>query len=204
VGGARLVETAAINTGRWFNLSWRRAACRLEVRRPAPRLPLNGTHFVDISMPALVNCGAGASRPEPGHLAAVLERQFRLVCRARYLEHVAMIAPCRKYRGDQARRCHAIRPLHPAALEYVRQLSGIVGATNPNGCGRNCGASGGRGAQRGFRMQPDRRGCWTRMWFDASARTGFVVVQPASCRWACGSKSLCIASAPSEPTRDEI
>jgi SAM-dependent methyltransferase len=55
-----------------------------------PRLPIAGTHFIDISPPAIERLNAGGGLAVPGEIAALpfTDQEFDLVCACDVIEHV--------------------------------------------------------------------------------------------------------------------
>jgi SAM-dependent methyltransferase len=55
-----------------------------------PRLPIAGTHFIDISPPAIERLNAGGGFAVPGEIAALpfTDQEFDLVCACDVIEHV--------------------------------------------------------------------------------------------------------------------
>jgi SAM-dependent methyltransferase len=89
--GARLVEPQRFNTWPLVQSLLPQGGSRLEVAPGLrPRLPLDGTHFVDISMPALVKLkgrGASATLSQVTSLPFA-SGSFDLVCALDIIEHV--------------------------------------------------------------------------------------------------------------------
>ena len=89
--GARLVEPQRFNTWPLVQSLLPQGGSRLEVAPGLrPRLPLDGTHFVDISMPALVKLrgrGASATLSQVTSLPFA-SGSFGLVCALDIVEHV--------------------------------------------------------------------------------------------------------------------
>ena len=89
--GARLVEPQRFNTWPLVQSLLPHAAGRLEVAPGLrPRLPLDGTHFVDISLPALVKLRARGASAILGQVTAMpfATGSFGLVCALDIVEHV--------------------------------------------------------------------------------------------------------------------
>jgi SAM-dependent methyltransferase len=89
--GARLVEPQRFNTWPLVQALIPQGGRRLEIAPGLrPRLPLDGTHFVDISMPALVKLqrrGASATLSQVTSLPFATD-SFGLVCALDIVEHV--------------------------------------------------------------------------------------------------------------------
>ena len=89
--GARLVEPQRFNTWPLVQSLLRQGDSRLEIAPGLrPRLPLDGTHFVDISMPALAKLrgrGASATLSQVTSLPFA-SNSFGLVCALDIVEHV--------------------------------------------------------------------------------------------------------------------
>ena len=89
--GARLVEPQRFNTWPLVQSLLPQGGSRLEIAPGLrPRLPLDGTHFVDISMPALVKLrgrGASATLSQVTSLPFA-SNSFDLVCALDIVEHV--------------------------------------------------------------------------------------------------------------------
>jgi SAM-dependent methyltransferase len=118
--GARLVEPQRFNT--WPLVQSLASGCdsRLEVAPGLrPRLPLDGTHFVDISLPALVKLklrGASATLSQVTSLPFA-SGSFGLVCALDIVEHVADEDAAFSELSRVARAGAALLlsvPLHPA------------------------------------------------------------------------------------------
>ena len=89
--GARLVRPDRFNTWPVVEALARAAPERLEVAPGLrPRLPLPGTHFVDISHPALAQLRAAGGHAALGSITRLpfAEARFDLVCACDVMEHV--------------------------------------------------------------------------------------------------------------------
>jgi len=89
--GARLVEPSRFNTWPLVQSLLPQAARRLEVAPGLrPRLPIEGSQFVDISGPALAKLHARGANAVQGHVTALPFRDasFDLVCALDIIEHV--------------------------------------------------------------------------------------------------------------------
>jgi SAM-dependent methyltransferase len=89
--GSRLVEPHRFNTWPLVQSLLPASGLRLEVAPGMrPRLPIEGTQFVDISAPALQSLGARGGRVTLGEVTALpfADAQFELVCALDIIEHV--------------------------------------------------------------------------------------------------------------------
>jgi SAM-dependent methyltransferase len=88
---ARLVEPERFNTWPLVSVLAAKASLRLEVAPGLrPRLPIAGTHFVDISAPALATLQRRGGRVVIGPISALpfQDASFDLVCALDIVEHV--------------------------------------------------------------------------------------------------------------------
>ena len=87
---ARLVDPARFNTWPLVRSLLAQSRCRLEVAPGLrPRLPIEGTHFVDFSAPALVRLREGGARAVVGLVTSIPfpDACFDLVCAFDIIEH---------------------------------------------------------------------------------------------------------------------
>ncbi|MDO6748296.1 class I SAM-dependent methyltransferase [Gilvimarinus sp. 1_MG-2023] len=87
----RLIEPSRFNTWRHFSEYSRNAPERLEVGAGMrPRLPIEGTHFVDISEPALQQLAAKGGVSKAGDITQLpyADNTFDLICALDIIEHV--------------------------------------------------------------------------------------------------------------------
>jgi SAM-dependent methyltransferase len=119
--GARLTEPQRFNTWPLVMRLTADATRRLEVAPGLrPRFPLHGTHFVDISVPALQRLQAGGASALQGHVTALpfADATFDVVCALDIIEHVvdddgALAELARVAKPGAAVLLSA--PLHPAS-----------------------------------------------------------------------------------------
>lgn len=119
--GARLTEPQRFNTWPLVARLTADATQRLEVAPGLrPRFPLHGTHFVDISVPALQRLQAGGASALQGHVTALpfADATFDAVCALDIIEHVvdddgALAELARVAKPGAAVLLSA--PLHPAS-----------------------------------------------------------------------------------------
>src|SRR5262249_59741152 len=89
--GCRLVEPDRFNTWPLVQSVLPQSGLRLEVAPGLrPRLPIDGTHFVDISTPALEPLRARGGRVTMGEVTALpfADSMFDLVCALDIIQHV--------------------------------------------------------------------------------------------------------------------
>ena len=119
--GARLTEPQRFNTWPLVARLTAGTTHRLEVAPGLrPRFPLQGTHFVDISTPALQRLQAGGASALQGHVTALpfADATFDAVCALDIIEHVvddegALAELARVAKPGAALLLSA--PLHPAS-----------------------------------------------------------------------------------------
>jgi SAM-dependent methyltransferase len=119
--GAQLTEPQRFNTWPLVTRLIAGATQRLEVAPGLrPRFPLHGTHFVDISVPALQRLQAGGASALQGHVTALpfADATFDAVCALDIIEHVvdddgALAELARVAKPGAAVLLSA--PLHPAS-----------------------------------------------------------------------------------------
>ena len=88
---ARLIDPARFNTWTLVRSLLAQSRCRLEVAPGLrPRLPIEGTHFVDFSAPALARLRERGARAAVGLVTSLPfpDRGFDLVCAFDIVEHV--------------------------------------------------------------------------------------------------------------------
>lgn len=88
---AKLVEPERFNTWPLIRPLVTRATCRLEVAPGLrPRLPIDGTAFVDISMNALTKLAARGGRPAMASIGRLpfADETFDLLCALDIIEHI--------------------------------------------------------------------------------------------------------------------
>jgi SAM-dependent methyltransferase len=118
--GARLVEPERFNTWPLIQALLPRCASRLEVAPGLrPRLPIEGTHFVDLSAPAAARLRSRGASVAVGLVTALpyLDAAFDLVCAFDIVEHVDDDTAALREIARVARPGAAILisvPLHPA------------------------------------------------------------------------------------------
>jgi SAM-dependent methyltransferase len=117
--GARLVEPSRFNTWPLVQSLLPHAARRLEVAPGLrPRLPIEGSQFVDISAAALAKLRARGASAVQGHVSALPFRDasFDLVCALDIIEHVEDEDAALAEISRVANRAAAVlisAPLHP-------------------------------------------------------------------------------------------
>jgi SAM-dependent methyltransferase len=118
--GARLVEADRFNTWPLIRSLLPRCASRLEVAPGLrPRLPIEGTHFVDLSVPAAAKLHSRGASVAVGLVTALpyVDAAFDLVCAFDIVEHVDDDTSALREISRVARPGAAILisvPLHPA------------------------------------------------------------------------------------------
>ena len=156
--GARLVEPEQFNTWPLVRSLLSDCGRRLEVAPGLrPRLPIEGTQFVDISAPALMKLRERGAQVVLSQIRSLpfADGAFDLVCALDVIEHVDddHRRPVGAIAGHQTGRdSRDLGALAPLALDRFRRFRRPQAALRTVGPDRQAGAApAGRGAQRSIR-----------------------------------------------------
>ena len=127
---ARLIDPARFNTWPLVQSLLAQSRCRLEVAPGLrPRLPIEGTHFVDLSAPAVARLSRRGARAAVGLVTSIPfpDSCFDLVCAFDIVEHVdddrAALSELARVAAPGATLLLSI-PLHPSRWTAFDELVG--------------------------------------------------------------------------------
>ncbi len=136
---ARLIDPMRFNTWPLVRLLLARSRCRLEVAPGLrPRLPIEGTHFVDFSAPALARLRERGARAAVGLVTSIpfTDAGFDLVCAFDIVEHVdddeLALSELSRVCAPGATLLLSV-PLHPARWTAFDELVGHRRRYEPEG-----------------------------------------------------------------------